>query len=74
MVLTASQARRYREGEAGGTVDTAALASAVGGAVKKAAKEIAVNIDGRKAGDMTTERVKENINAESYARVRALGG
>ena len=70
-VLTASQARH---GEGEGSADPFAVAAAVGGAVKKAMRDIGVYIDGNKAGDMTTKRVQGNINAESYAKKRAYGG
>ena len=70
-VLTASQARH---GEGEGSADPFAVAAAVGGAVKKAMRDIGVYIDGNKAGDMTTKRVQGNINAENYAKKRAYGG
>ena len=70
-VLTASQARH---GEGEGSADPFAVADAVGGAVKKAMRDIGVYIDGNKAGDMTTKRVQGNINAENYAKKRAYGG
>ena len=73
MVLTASQARKYREGEGGG-FDVAAMASAVESAMMKAAKHIAFNMDGKKAGDVTTDRVSENISNRSYEKKRAYGG
>lgn len=73
MVLTASQARKYREGEGGG-FDMAVMASAVESAMMKAAKHIAFNMDGKKAGDVTTDRVSENISNRSYEKKRAYGG
>ena len=72
MVLTASQARRYREG--GGGMDYAAVGEMIGFAIEDAMGRVMVMMSGEKVGDLTTKRVKDNINAGSFARVRSLGG
>lgn len=71
IVLNQSQARRYREGE--GYSDGGA-AYAASRAVKDALKEVKVMMSGEKVGDLTTKRVKHNINASSYAVQKAYGG
>lgn len=72
-VLTASQARQYREGYGNG-LDYAQVASIVGHEVRKAMERVSVNMSGEKVGDLTTKRVKNNINASSYSKLRAKGG
>ena len=72
MVLTASQARRYRDGE--GSFDGATMSQMVAMAVDKAMSKVYVMLSGEKVGDLTTKRVKNNINAINYSRLRALGG
>lgn len=69
MVLNKSQARRYRDGEqaaGNGTDMVKALADAL--------SKVLILMDGDKVGDLTTKRVKNNINANSYSRIRAYGG
>lgn len=70
MVLTKSQARQFRDGVSGGGISGDALASAVEAAMSR----VYVMLSGEKVGDLTTRRIKKNINASSYARMRALGG
>ena len=72
MVLTKSQARQYREGNigGGGGVDGTMVAAAVEAAMSR----VYVMMSGEKVGDLTTRRIKKNLNASSYARMRALGG
>lgn len=70
MVLNKSQARQYRDGESGGTDVSGVVAKAVNQAMSK----VYVMMSGEKVGDLTTKRVKRNINANSYSRMRALGG
>lgn len=72
MVLNQSQARRYRDGDTG--TSAGQIAHTVGRAVKEAMKEVKVMMSGEKVGDLTTKRVRNNINAKSYSRVRGFGG
>lgn len=72
-ILNASRAREYREGNGTG-MDYAQMASIVGHEVRKAIERISVNMSGEKVGDLTTKRVKNNINASSYSKLRAKGG
>ena len=64
MVLTASQARRYREGRGGG-MDYEAVGAMIGAAIEDAMGRVMVMMSGEKVGDLTTRRVKNNINADS---------
>ena len=73
MVLTASQARRYREGGGGG-LDYDTVGTMIGVAIENAMGRVMVMMSGEKVGDLTTKRVKDNINAGSFSRIRALGG
>lgn len=72
MVLTKSQARRYRDGEM--NADYGMLGALLGSAVEGAMRRVNVLMSGEKVGDITTKRVKRNINAQSFARVRSMGG
>lgn len=72
-ILNASRAREYREGQGNG-LDYAQVASIVGHEVRKAMERVSVNMSGEKVGDLTTKRVKNNINASSYSKLRAKGG
>ena len=69
MVLTKSQARRYRDGESSVNVGYE-----VATAVEKAMSRVYVMLSGEKVGDLTTKRVRNNMNARSYSKLRALGG
>ena len=71
MVLTKSQARRYREGE---DADYMVIGSMIGSAIENAMSRVYVMMSGEKVGDLTTRRVKKNMNANSYSKLRALGG
>lgn len=73
MVLTASQARRYRDGESG-SVNYDTIAEIVAVAVGDTLNKVNVLMSGEKVGDLTTRRVKNNINSSSYSRLRAFGG
>ena len=73
MVLTKSQARKYREGQGGGT-DYAAIGAMISDSISKAFKKVNVLMSGEKVGDLTTKRVNRNVNANSYSRQRAYGG
>ena len=70
-VLTASQARRYRDGESGGT-DSALIVELIGEVRELRRRNI--YMDGDKVADLTTERTKNNMNAQNRSRTRALGG
>ena len=69
MVLNKSQARQLRDGSNGTDIN-----SAVASAVTAAMSKVYVMMSGEKVGDLTTKRIKRNINANSYSRMRALGG
>ena len=73
IVLNKSRARKYREGQ-GGEVNYDTIAEIVSVAVGNAIGKVNVLMSGEKVGDLTTKRVKNNINASSTSRVRALGG
>ena len=72
MVLTKSQARKYREGQ--GTADYATIGAMISDSINKAFKKVNVLMNGEKVGDLTTKRVNRNVNANSYSRQRAYGG
>lgn len=61
MVLTASQARQFREGGSG--VDIGALTSAIVGAVQEGLRNAQVNsyLDGRKVTDMIAKRMGDQL-------------
>ena len=71
MVLTASQARKYRDGEDSNYVG---MSQIVATAVNAAMSKVYVMLNGDKVGDLTSKRVNRNINASSYSRLRAMGG
>lgn len=72
MVLTKSQARKYRDGEGG--ADSAMIGTAIASAVQQAMSRVYVMMSGEKVGDLTTKRVRNNMNARSHSKLRALGG
>ena len=72
MELTKSQARKYRDGE--GNADYPNISGAITNAVEAAMSRVYVMLSGEKVGDLTTKRIKRNINASSYSKLRALGG
>lgn len=72
MVLTASQARKYRDGGEG--MDYESVADMIAVAVDSAMNKVYVLMNGEKVGDLTSKRVNKNINASSYSRLRAMGG
>lgn len=72
-VLSASQARKYREGE-GGSVDYDSITEIVAVAVAETMSKVNVLMSGEKVADLTTRRVKNNINASSNSRLRSMGG
>ena len=73
MVLTASQARQYREGQNSG-IDAATLASAMRSAVLDLTMEFNGREVGRMFGDSTTARVNRNIGQINRRRRYGYGG
>lgn len=73
MVLSASQARQYREGNGGG-VDYATIGTMIGNAIESALGRVGVYMSGDRVADLTTRRVEGNINANKNARLSAMGG
>lgn len=69
MVLTKSQARQFRDGSASENIG-----GNIGREIREAMGKINVLLSGEKVGDLTTKRVRHNINASSYSRLRAMGG
>lgn len=74
MVLTKSQARRYRDGEGGSGVDYEYIGTLIGSSVKNAMSSIFVTLDGDKVGDFTTRRTDRNIRKRETAVLRGMGG
>ena len=74
MVLTKSQARKYRGDDENDNNNTIEIGTAVASAVETAMSKVYVMLSGEKVGDLTTRRIKNNINASSYNKLRALGG
>ena len=74
MVLTKSQARKYRDGEGGNGVDYEYIGTLIGSSVKNAMSSIFVTLDGDKVGDFTTRRTDRNIRKRETAVLRGLGG
>lgn len=72
MVLTKSQARQFRDGTTGGT--DGGMGDAIAAAVEKAMSRVYVMMSGEKVGDLTTRRIRNNLNASSYSKLRAYGG
>lgn len=70
MVLTASQARKYRDGESESVNIPAVIAQSVNDAMKR----VNFLLNGDKVADLTTKRTKRNINAQRYSRIRSYGG
>ena len=73
MVLTRSQARRYRDGEGNG-VDYEYIGTLIGSSVKNAMSSIFVTLDGDKVADFTTRRTDSNIRKRETAVIRGKGG
>lgn len=69
MVLTKSQARKYRDGEGAYNIG-----ADIGAEIRAAMGRINVLLNGEKVGDLTTRRIDKNITASSYSRLRAMGG
>lgn len=71
-ILTASQARRRRDGESG--VDYAAIGAMIGEAVESAIGRVGVYMSGERVADITAKRMRGNINANSRSVLKAMGG
>lgn len=69
-VLTASQARN----SGNDSMDYATVGAMIGDAVNRAFKKVNVLMSGEKVGDLTTKRVRRNVNASTYSKQRAYGG
>lgn len=67
MVLTASQARRYRNGQNGGGIDMRALSAAVSAAVRAGFAGVNFNLDGQRVAQNTTERQAADEMAWRFA-------
>lgn len=72
MVLTASQARRYREGEGG--MDVRQVAEVVGSEVRKALKGVGIYMGADKVADITANRMNNNIGVMNAAILHGMGG
>lgn len=72
-VLTASQARRYRDG-VDENVDYATIGTMIGEAIETAMGRVGVYMSGERVADITSKRTQGNINANSRAKIRAMGG
>lgn len=73
MVLTATQARQYREGR-GNSLDAATLAQAMRSAVLDLTMELNGEAVGRVFGDQTTRRVNHNISQINRRHRYGYGG
>lgn len=72
MVLTKSQARRYRDGN--GDVDYGVISQMIGDSLERAMNRVNVLLDGGKVGDMTTRRTNKNIRRRETAVLHGMGG
>lgn len=68
-ILTATEARQETNQSSYGI-----SVEEFGYQMKQILGKINVLMDGEKVGDLTTKRVKDNINASSYSRLRSMGG
>lgn len=68
-VLSRSEADKWRNGSS-----SADMAEMVADAVRDTLGHLYLNMDGKRVADGTTRRTERNISANSYARVRAMGG
>ena len=68
-ILTAEENAARRSG-----VDVGEFAAVMEETLITAMNRVSVNMSGEKVGDLTTKRIKNNINDSSYARMRSLGG
>jgi len=70
MVLNKSQARQFRDGEGSG-ID---LRGAIDSAIMSAMSRVNFALNGEKVADLTKRRTAKNINAQTYNKMRAMGG
>lgn len=73
MVLTASQARRYREGYDGG-VDYERIGAMIGASVERAIRNVNVYLGADRVGALTSGYVDHDIKASDMAILRGMGG
>ena len=71
MVLNQSQARHYRDGD---SYEGVSISSVIARSVKESMKQVNFLLNGDKVADLSYRRTKNNINAQSYSKVRAYGG
>lgn len=71
-VLTASQARRFRDGEGG--IDYARIGAMIGASVERAIRNVNVYLGADRVGALTSDYVDQNIKASDYAILRGMGG
>jgi hypothetical protein len=69
-VLTKAEANAWRKGG----LNAEHVAGMISAAIEESMSKIAVMMSGEKVGDLTTRRVRNNINAYNYARTRSMGG
>lgn len=68
-VLSRSEADKWRNGSS-----SEDMATMVADAVRDTLGHLYLNMDGKRVADGTTRRTERNISANSYARVRSMGG
>lgn len=71
-ILNQSQARRYREGESGGS--SINLPGVIARSVKESMKQVNFLLNGNKMADFTYGRTNRNIRADNYSHIKAYGG
>jgi TP901 family phage tail tape measure protein len=74
MVLTATQARQYRDGQAGGGLSADDVAAIVGAVMRNTALVFNDEVVGRTFGDATTGRVNDNMTQTSRSHRYGYGG
>lgn len=72
LVMTASQARKYRDGEE--NLNVRQIAAVVGIEVRKALKNVGVYMGADKVADITADRMNDNISAMNTAILHGMGG
>ncbi len=74
MVLTATQARQYRDGQAGGGLSADDVADIVGAVMRNTALVFKDEVVARTFGDATTGRVNDNMTQTSRSHRYGYGG
>lgn len=69
-ILTAAENRERLNGG----MDYEALGSMVGDSIERAFSKVGIYMSGNRVADLTTRRMRGNINEETNARQRAMGG